>query len=163
MTGVTFIDDSHSSIIHRGSSDDCEYQSDDDDAKLSKDFKDKFGTSIRPELGKSFSYKPVGRLSRWEGGNGNPYDAHHVDTIKVKTEKPSITSTLRQFVRPTYDFTTVTIEDIQRVKIMHDRFLNDAQYSFNYSTMLLIASVIAGVGLGQGSSATIIASMLVSP
>eukprot|EP00536_Pseudo-nitzschia_multiseries_P012047 jgi/Psemu1/244221/estExt_Genewise1.C_4400035 len=46
---------------------------------------------------------------------------------------------------------------------MHDRFTGDAQFSFNYSTLLVIASVIAGVGLGSNSSASIIASMLVSP
>ena len=134
----------------------------DEDDIVSQEFNDRFG---RPELEKKISYKVVGRLSRWEGGDPSPYSSGKVvDGVeRIEPEKMSIMEFLRQFVRPTYDLTEVTIEDIERVKVMHDRFLSDAQFSFNYSVLLLIASVIAGVGLGVNSSASIIASMLVSP
>jgi uncharacterized hydrophobic protein (TIGR00271 family) len=46
---------------------------------------------------------------------------------------------------------------------VHDRFADGCEFSFNYNTLLLVASVLAGLGLVSNSSATIIASMLVSP
>jgi uncharacterized hydrophobic protein (TIGR00271 family) len=46
---------------------------------------------------------------------------------------------------------------------VHDRFADGVEFSFNYNTLLLVASVLAGLGLVSNSSATIIASMLVSP
>jgi uncharacterized hydrophobic protein (TIGR00271 family) len=46
---------------------------------------------------------------------------------------------------------------------VHDRFSEGAEFSFNYNTLLLVASVLAGFGLVINSSATIIGSMLVSP
>ncbi|EED87642.1 predicted protein [Thalassiosira pseudonana CCMP1335] len=59
------------------------------------------------------------------------------------------------------NFEAVTIEQIKRVKIMHDKFFDGAVMNFNYCTLLVVASVIAGLGLVTNSSATIIASMLV--
>ncbi|MGK3749405.1 MAG: hypothetical protein ACI8RD_001700, partial [Bacillariaceae sp.] len=70
---------------------------------------------------------------------------------------------VRLFCSPSYDLTEVTVEDIYRTKIMHDRFLGDSQFNFNYTILLIIASVITVVGLGSNRSAAIIASMLVSP
>lgn len=169
MPGVTFNDQDidQDPNFRSSSGDNDDGSDDDDDAKVSNDFKDRFGTSVRPGLPRTFSYKVVGRLSRWEGGRVNPYKDKDEPSEAIvdenQAEKLSIGEFLRQFLRPTYDFTEVTIEDIERVKIMHDRFLNDSQFNFNYTTLLIIASVIAGVGLGQGSSASIIASMLVSP
>lgn len=46
---------------------------------------------------------------------------------------------------------------------VHDRFAEGMVFSFNYNTLLLVASVLAGLGLVSNSSSTIIASMLVSP
>jgi uncharacterized hydrophobic protein (TIGR00271 family) len=46
---------------------------------------------------------------------------------------------------------------------VHDRFADGVEFSFNYNTLLLVASILAGLGLVSNSSATIIASMLVSP
>lgn len=54
----------------------------------------------------------------------------------------------------------VTAEQIKRVKAMHDSFHNGAVMNFNYNTLLLVASVLAGLGLVTNSTATIIASML---
>ena len=134
----------------------------DEDDVMSQEFDNKYG---RPELERKMSYKVVGRLSRWEGGSKSPYNASQIKVgpVMVEAEDITIMEFLRQFIRPTYDLTEVEIEDIERVKIMHDRFLGDAQFNFNYTTLLVIASVIAGVGLGINSSASIIASMLVSP
>lgn len=52
------------------------------------------------------------------------------------------------------------MEQIERVKMMHDRFTDGARSDFNYNTLLLVASVLAGLGLVSNSTATIIASML---
>jgi uncharacterized hydrophobic protein (TIGR00271 family) len=46
---------------------------------------------------------------------------------------------------------------------MHAKFLEGSRFSFNYNTLLLIASVIAACGLAGNSVAAVIASMLVSP
>lgn len=134
--------------------------------QLAAEIDTRYGTT---QPGNKLGYKVVGRLSRWEGGNSNPYQQGQLEPSKnpdvddVKPEKISLRDFVKQFFRPTYDLTEVTIEDIERVKVMHDRFMGDAQFNFNYSTLLVIASVIAGVGLGSNSSASIIASMLVSP
>lgn len=131
---------------------------------LSNEFEERYG---RPGLAKTLSYKVVGRLSRWEGGNSTPYQGAKEQACANHTgptcKEFSCLELMKQFFSPTYDLTEVTIEDIQRVKMMHDRFLGDAQFNFNYVTLLIIASVIAGVGLGSNSVASIIASMLVSP
>ena len=60
---------------------------------------------------------------------------------------------VRLFCSPSYDLTEVTVEDIYRTKIMHDRFLGDSQFNFNYTILLIIASVITVVGLGSNRSA----------
>lgn len=57
----------------------------------------------------------------------------------------------------------VSKEQIERVKVMHDRFMRDASFSFNYNTLVLVASIIASLGLVSNSNASIMASMLVSP
>ena len=54
-------------------------------------------------------------------------------------------------------------DHIDRVRKMHQGFTEGAEFSFNYNTLLLVASVLAGLGLISNSSTTIIASMLVSP
>ena len=59
-------------------------------------------------------------------------------------------------------FLNVTPEQVKRVRIMHDRFEDGAEFSFNYNVLLLVASILAGLGLASNSSTIIIASMLVS-
>jgi Domain of unknown function (DUF389) len=61
------------------------------------------------------------------------------------------------------DFIEVSPDVLERVKMMHDRMAEGANFSFNYNTLLFVASILAGLGLVSNSSATIIASMLVSP
>lgn len=67
---------------------------------------------------------------------------------------------LRRIIEADDRFEEVTVEQIERVKLMHDRFMEGAVPNFNYNTLLLVAAVIAGLGLVSNSSATIIASML---
>ena len=67
---------------------------------------------------------------------------------------------LKKIIERDDNFSEVTVEQIERVKLMHDKFMNGAVFNFNYNTLLLVASVIAGLGLISNSTATIIASML---
>ena len=60
-------------------------------------------------------------------------------------------------------YSEVTREEIQRVRVIHNRVHEGSIFSFNYNALLLISSIIAALGLGSNSSAIIIASMLVSP
>lgn len=46
---------------------------------------------------------------------------------------------------------------------MHESIESSVDFSFNYNTLLFVASVLAGLGLVSNSNTTIIASMLVSP
>ena len=46
---------------------------------------------------------------------------------------------------------------------VHERIEEGVDFSFNFNTLLLVASILAGLGLISNSTATIIASMLVSP
>lgn len=57
----------------------------------------------------------------------------------------------------------VTLEELQRVKFMHEKMEDGTTFSFNYNCLLFVASILAGLGLISNSVATIIASMLVSP
>ena len=49
------------------------------------------------------------------------------------------------------DVMEVTREEVQRVRLMHNRFLDGSIFSFNYNTLLVIASIIAALGLGSDS------------
>lgn len=61
------------------------------------------------------------------------------------------------------NFMEVTPEQLERVKMMHEKMEDGTTFSFNYNCLLFVASILAGLGLLSNSSATIIASMLVSP
>ena len=58
---------------------------------------------------------------------------------------------------------TVTIEQVIRIKAMHDKISNGVNFNFNYYCLLMIASVVAGLGLALDSATTVISSMLLSP
>jgi uncharacterized hydrophobic protein (TIGR00271 family) len=60
-------------------------------------------------------------------------------------------------------FSQVNQVQIDRVRMMHDRFAEGSEFSFNYNTLLVVASILAGMGLVSDSATTVIASMLVSP
>ena len=58
---------------------------------------------------------------------------------------------------------TVTWEQLERIANMHDKLAAGVDMDFNYLTLLLVASVVAGLGLALDSSTTVISSMLLSP
>lgn len=58
---------------------------------------------------------------------------------------------------------TVTRPQIERVRAMHDKIDEGVDFNFNYYSLLMVASVVAGLGLATDSSTTVISSMLLSP
>lgn len=46
---------------------------------------------------------------------------------------------------------------------MHDKISEGAEWNFNYCCLLIVASIVAGLGLMSDSSTTVISSMLLSP
>jgi response regulator RpfG family c-di-GMP phosphodiesterase len=68
---------------------------------------------------------------------------------------------MKKLLRTSKRFEHVTEEHIERVRMIHDRFVQKASLSFNYNTLLFVASVLAGLGLASDSTSTIIASVLV--
>ena len=70
---------------------------------------------------------------------------------------------VKAFMRDSTHFSEVTMEQIDRIRMMHDRFEEGSLFSFNYNVLLLVASVLAGLGLVSNNNTTVIASMLVSP
>jgi len=80
-----------------------------------------------------------------------------------KTTREGVMKNLRLIFLDDDNYLEVSREEIQRVRVMHKRFLEDSSVSFNYNTLLILSSIIAALGLASDSTATIIASMLVSP
>lgn len=58
---------------------------------------------------------------------------------------------------------TVNTEQIQRIEEMRERIIEGATFNFNYSCLLVIASLVAGMGLISDSSTIVVSSMLLSP
>ena len=46
---------------------------------------------------------------------------------------------------------------------MHDSISENAEFNFNYVCLLIVASIVAALGLMTNSSTTVISSMLLSP
>ena len=94
--------------------------------------------------------------------------AQHIESARSTqsggeaTGRPGLKDLLK-IVQVSSRFSEVTEEQLERVRTMHDRISSGAEFSFNYNTLLFVASLLAGLGLVGNSSATIIASMLVSP
>ena len=87
----------------------------------------------------------------------------HVESDRSKNQQEIRLKDWARIVQLSTRFTEISTEQLERVKQMHDRFSDGAEFSFNYNTLLFVASILAGLGLISNSSATIIASMLVSP
>ena len=66
-------------------------------------------------------------------------------------------------LRASHSYENVTEEQIERIRTMHKKIEVAAKFTFNYNTLLFVASVLAALGLVSNSSTTVIASMLVSP
>jgi len=69
---------------------------------------------------------------------------------------------VRDKLRDDGDCAVSTVQ-IERIRVIHDMFYEGARFSFNYNTLILCASVISALGLVGNSTATVIASMLISP
>jgi hypothetical protein len=95
--------------------------------------------------------------------NSAHLDSSSTDNDTVRKTGHITLNDLKKIIERDDNFSEVTVEQIERVRVMHDKFLEGTMFSFNYNTLLLVASVIAGLGLVSNSTATIIASMLVSP
>jgi len=58
---------------------------------------------------------------------------------------------------------TVSIQQIVRIKRIHDKISEGVEWDFNYTILLMVASIVAGIGLAIDSATTVISSMLLSP
>lgn len=58
---------------------------------------------------------------------------------------------------------SVSTDQIVRIKKMHDKICEGVNWDFNYSCLLTVASIVAGLGLATNSATTVISSMLLSP
>mmetsp|Transcript_11177 Transcript_11177/g.26489 ORF Transcript_11177/g.26489 Transcript_11177/m.26489 type:complete len:545 (+) Transcript_11177:51-1685(+) len=88
--------------------------------------------------------------------------AHRRESI-VGGEQAVTTADIQNIFRDDNQLSTVSAKQIERVRMMHAKFLDGCRPSFNYNMLLFVASCLAALGLASNNSATIIASMLVSP
>jgi hypothetical protein len=104
-------------------------------------------------------HQVVTRLSRWEGGNAfdkelfnKPSRGKLDEEVRNQSDRGSSaadnpTLTIRDVVKVFVRSDSLLIvedEDIERVKLKHDTFLESSQFSFNYNVMLGVASILAG-------------------
>jgi uncharacterized hydrophobic protein (TIGR00271 family) len=89
--------------------------------------------------------------------------SRHVESGVTHKQQRLRLQDVASMLRTSNRFAEVTLEQIERVRQIHETFREGSQFSFNYITLLVVASILAGLGLVSNSSATIIASMLVSP
>lgn len=54
-------------------------------------------------------------------------------------------------------------EQKQRIEFVYNKISKGVAMHFNYLSLLVIASIVAGMGLATGSSTEVISSMLLSP
>ena len=95
----------------------------------------------------------------------NPHSSqnHDVESAPIGSQSNHSRITLndlKKILQQDKNTSEVTVEQIRRVKMMHDKFYEGTVFNFNYNTLLLVASVIAALGLVSDSTATVIASML---
>ena len=88
--------------------------------------------------------------------------AHQRESI-VGGDRAVTTADIQNIFRDDNQLSTVSAKQIERVRMMHAKFLEGCRPSFNYNMLLFVASCLAALGLASNNSATIIASMLVSP
>lgn len=73
----------------------------------------------------------------------------------------------RKDVKAVFKASTTTAaashEQIARIRKMHQKISEGVEWNFNYSMLLMVASVVASLGLATDSSTTVISSMLLSP
>ena len=57
----------------------------------------------------------------------------------------------------------VNQEQIDRIKTMHAKISDGVDFGFNYCNLLMVANIVAALGLATDSATTVISSMLLSP
>ncbi|KAL7529681.1 hypothetical protein ACHAXR_003090 [Thalassiosira sp. AJA248-18] len=70
---------------------------------------------------------------------------------------------VKQIFRGSTTKGAVSLEQLERIQKMHDKISDGVNWDFNYNCLLVVASVVAGLGLALDSSTTVISSMLLSP
>lgn len=98
-----------------------------------------------------------------DGGRDGRTSSNGTEKTNLKQAAKKTAADLRNVIRDSTRTEIVNYEQIERIKIMHERFADGCKFSFNYNVLLLTASIIAGLGLVSNSTTTVIASMLVSP
>ncbi|GAX20477.1 hypothetical protein FisN_22Hh045 [Fistulifera solaris] len=94
-----------------------------------------------------------------------PVETHHIEPVEETTGLIGNVK-LRDFVKIFVDCTEIaelSAEQVKRIREMHEKIRYGFRMNFNYNVLLVVASILAGLGLVSNSNATVIASMLVSP
>ena len=100
------------------------------------------------------------RLSHAKPDHVENYDQdENPDMSKTQKEKIRFKHIVKIFVGE-QKVTTVSPEQLYRVRTMHKKIKDETSFSFNFNTLLMVSSILAALGLVSNSSATIIASML---
>ncbi|GAX11374.1 hypothetical protein FisN_22Lh044 [Fistulifera solaris] len=95
-----------------------------------------------------------------------PIHSDHIEAVKEQVSSLTGNVKFRDIVKIFVDDNEVaelSTEQVSRVREMHEKIKEGFYMNFNYNVLLLVASVLAGLGLVSNSNATILASMLVSP
>ena len=92
-------------------------------------------------------------------------------SVPIRSGSTQTTGTVRKInkqdvkavFKASHTTATASNEQIQRIKMMHQKIDDGIKWNFNYSCLLMVASVVAALGLATDSSTTVISSMLLSP
>ena len=114
-----------------------------------------------------------GECSVPQGGSAPPHDQddganddHSNGDAEVLIEagrKIGRKDVQRVFEKSTTTGVSVSREQIARIRAIHHKISEGVRFNFNYCCLLMIASVVAGLGLAIDSSSTVVSSMLLSP
>lgn len=95
----------------------------------------------------TFGSVPIGSGSTQTTGTARKINKHDVKAV----------------FKASHTTATASNEQIQRIKMMHQKIDDGIKWNFNYSCLSMVASVVAALGLATDSSTTVISSMLLSP
>ena len=82
--------------------------------------------------------------------------------ISLEAEGPKMKD-VENIFRATTTKGKVSQEQIERIKRMHATISDGVDFGFNYCALLMVASIVAALGLATDSATTVISSMLLSP
>ena len=87
--------------------------------------------------------------------NTNTRDTHNTRRVNAQD--------IRNIFRGSTTTGNVSMEQIERIKRMHDKISDGVDWDFNYTVLIIVASIVAAIGLATDSATTVISSMLLSP